>query len=222
MNQDNYIDSLMRISRIPSVITGSTYRYLKRVIDLFIVIIALPIWVPVILLIMLILKVESPKGPVFFTQMRTGKNSNRFKLIKFRTMVENAEELKEQLWHLNELEWPDFKITNDPRITRIGKFLRKTSMDELPQLFNILVGDMSLVGPRPTFFSSDEYEVWQTERLDIRPGLTGVWQVFGRGEVLFDDRVRMDILYIQHCSLGLDLYLMAKTPFVVFQQKGAK
>ncbi|MEJ2757056.1 MAG: sugar transferase [Anaerolineales bacterium] len=165
---------------------------------------------------------ESPKGPVFFIQKRSGKNGSRFKLFKFRTMVENAEEMKKELWHLNELEWPDFKITNDPRITKIGKILRKTSLDEIPQIINILLGDMSLVGPRPTFFSSDEYAMWQTERLDIKPGLTGVWQLYGRGEVLFDDRVRMDILYVQNFSLGMDLYIMLKTPGAVISQKGSK
>ena len=221
-NQNNYVESLLQISGIPSLVSGNSYLFIKRMIDLLIIIIAVPVWVPVFLLIAIVLKIESPKGSVFFKQLRTGKNSKRFTLYKFRTMVENAEELKESLWHLNELQWPDFKISNDPRITRVGKFLRKTSLDELPQLVNVLIGDMSLVGPRPTFFSSEKYKLWQTERLDIRPGLTGIWQVFGRGEVYFDDRVRMDILYVQQCSLGLDLYLMLKTPFVVLQQKGAK
>lgn len=221
-NQNNYIESLLQISGIPGLVSGNSYLFIKRMIDLLIIIIAVPVWVPVFLLIAIVLKIESPKGSVFFKQLRTGKNSKRFTLYKFRTMVENAEELKESLWHLNELQWPDFKISNDPRITRTGKFLRKTSLDELPQLVNVLIGDMSLVGPRPTFFSSEKYKLWQTERLDIRPGLTGIWQVFGRGEVYFDDRVRMDILYVQQCSLGLDLYLMLKTPFVVLQQKGAK
>jgi len=221
-NQNNYVESLLQISGIPSLVSGNSYLFIKRMIDLLIIIIAVPVWVPVFLLIAIVLKIESPKGSVFFKQLRTGKNSKRFTLYKFRTMVENAEELKESLWHLNELQWPDFKISNDPRITRTGKFLRKTSLDELPQLVNVLIGDMSLVGPRPTFFSSEKYKLWQTERLDIRPGLTGIWQVFGRGEVYFDDRVRMDILYVQQCSLGLDLYLMLKTPFVVLQQKGAK
>lgn len=222
MNQHNYVESLLQISSVPSLVSGNSYRFIKRMIDILIVLIAIPVWVPVFIIISIVLKIESPKGSVFFKQLRTGKNSHRFTLVKFRTMVENAEELKESLWHLNELEWPDFKISDDPRITKVGKMLRKTSLDELPQLLNILKGDMSLVGPRPTFFSSENYKIWQTERLDIRPGLTGIWQVFGRGEVYFDDRVRMDILYVQQCSLGLDLYLMVKTPFVVLQQKGAK
>jgi len=109
------------------------------------------------------------------------------------------------------LAWPDFKIPNDPRITKIGKFLRKTSLDELPQLFNVLIGNMTLVGPRPTSFKSETYQVWQTERLDITPGITGLWQINGRAEVLFDERVRMEISYIKNCSLGLDMYIVLST-----------
>ncbi len=217
MSQD-----FINLKNIPPIVSGRPYRWIKRSIDLAIVLVLAPIWIPVMGIISLLIKIESPKGPVFFIQKRSGKNGTRFDLYKFRTMVENAEEMKKELWHLNELEWPDFKITNDPRITKIGKILRKTSLDEIPQIINILLGDMSLVGPRPTFFSSDEYAMWQTERLDIKPGLTGVWQLYGRGEVLFDDRVRMDILYVQNISLGMDLYIMLKTPGVVISQKGAK
>ena len=158
---------------------------------------------------------------MFFTQERTGENGKIIKVIKFRTMVENAEELKKELWKFNELEWPDFKITNDPRITKIGHWLRKTSMDELPQLFNVLKGEMSLVGPRPTSFGSEMYNRWQTERLDVIPGMTGLWQVFGRGKVLMDERVRMEITYVRHRSLGLDFYLLYRTVLVVFTGKGA-
>lgn len=217
MSQD-----FINLKNIPPIISGRPYRWIKRFVDLMIVILLAPIWVPVMGIVSLLIKLESPKGPIFFIQKRSGKNGSRFKLYKFRTMVENAEEMKKELWHLNELEWPDFKITNDPRITKVGKILRKTSLDEVPQIINILLGDMSLVGPRPTFFSSDDYAMWQTERLDIKPGLTGVWQLYGRGEVLFDDRVRMDILYVQNFSLGMDLYIMLKTPGAVISQKGAK
>lgn len=217
MSQD-----FLNLKNIPPIVSGRSYRWIKRFMDLVIVLLLAPVWVPVMGIISLLIKLESPKGPIFFVQKRSGKNGSRFKLYKFRTMVENAEEMKKELWHLNELEWPDFKITNDPRITKVGKILRKTSLDEVPQIINILLGDMSLVGPRPTFFSSDDYAMWQTERLDIKPGLTGVWQLYGRGEVLFDDRVRMDILYVQNFSLGMDLYIMLKTPGAVISQKGAK
>jgi lipopolysaccharide/colanic/teichoic acid biosynthesis glycosyltransferase len=137
-------------------------------------------------------------------------------------MVPNAEELKAKYAHLNELQWPDFKITNDPRITRLGKFLRKTSLDELPQLFNVLKGEMSLVGPRPTSFGPETYELWHTSRLDVMPGMTGLWQVFGRAQLEFDDRLRLDIAYIERASLGLDIYILFMTVFAVFQQRGAR
>jgi lipopolysaccharide/colanic/teichoic acid biosynthesis glycosyltransferase len=136
-------------------------------------------------------------------------------------MVPNAEDLKRQLAHLNELQWPDFKITNDPRITRIGRFLRKTSLDELPQLFNVLKGEMSLVGPRPTSFSATTYSLWHTERLDVKPGLTGLWQIIGRGSIEFDDRLRLDIAYIKHRCLWLDIQILFHTVMAVLEQRGA-
>lgn len=225
----NTVDSKMQniydfswLDSVSPLITGKPYFIIKRILDIIIPLFLSPIWFPLMILIIILINVESPGSPVFFVQKRTGKNGRRFKLYKFRTMVENAEELKEKLWQYNELEWPDFKISNDPRLTKVGKYLRKTSLDELPQIFNILLGEMSLVGPRPTFFSSEDYDIWQTERLDINPGLTGLWQLYGRGQVLFNDRARMDILYAQHCSLGLDILILLKTPKSVIQQKGAK
>ena len=122
---------------------------------------------------------SSPPGRRCSHQLRTGKGGRRFRMYKLRTMVRNAEELKAQLMHLNELTYPDFKITNDPRVTRVGWFLRKTSLDELPQLFNVIRGDMSLVGPRPTSFSAGTYSLWHTARLEVKPGLTGLWQISG-------------------------------------------
>jgi lipopolysaccharide/colanic/teichoic acid biosynthesis glycosyltransferase len=136
-------------------------------------------------------------------------------------MVPNAEDLKRQLTHLNELQWPDFKITNDPRITRIGRFLRKTSLDELPQLFNVLKGEMSLVGPRPTSFSATTYSLWHTERLDVKPGLTGLWQITGRGTIEFDERLRFDIAYIERRCLWLDIQILFRTVTAVLEQRGA-
>ena len=140
---------------------------------------------------------------------------------KFRTMVPNAEEMKQQLWHLNELEWPDFKITDDPRVTRPGRWLRKTSLDELPQLFDVIAGRMSLVGPRPTGATPDQYQLWQTERLDVAPGVTGLWQLYGRAAALFDDRSRLDISYVQRRCLSLDLQILVRTIPAVILQKGA-
>jgi lipopolysaccharide/colanic/teichoic acid biosynthesis glycosyltransferase len=190
--------------------------------DVFLVVIALPLWMPLIGIIALIIRFTSPGAPVVFNQLRTGKGGSRFYMYKFRTMVPNAEELKAKYAHLNELQWPDFKITNDPRITRLGKFLRKTSLDELPQLFNVLKGEMSLVGPRPTSFGPETYELWHTSRLDVMPGMTGLWQVFGRAQLEFDDRLRLDIAYIERASLRLDIYILFMTVYAVFQQRGAR
>jgi lipopolysaccharide/colanic/teichoic acid biosynthesis glycosyltransferase len=203
------------------LVTGSAYLIAKRFMDLFIVLIALPFWLPVIGLIALVIRVTSPGAPVMFKQLRTGKGGQRFKMYKFRSMVPNAEELKAKYAYLNELQWPDFKITNDPRITPVGRFLRKTSLDELPQLFNILTGEMSLVGPRPTSFGPETYKLWHTERLDVAPGLTGLWQIIGRAQLEFDDRLRLDIAYIDRRSLWLDISILIYTVMAVFKQRGA-
>lgn len=197
------------------------YKVFKRVLDVVLVLLTLPFWLPLMGLIALAIKLEEPGAPVLFIQYRTGKGGQRFPMLKFRTMVVNAEEMKAELAHLNELEWPDFKITNDPRITRVGRILRRTSLDELPQLINVLRGEMSLVGPRPTSFSAETYDLWQTERLDVAPGLTGLWQIVGRGETEFDERLRMDIAYIERRCLLLDLEILLRTFLAVFQQKGA-
>ena len=143
-------------------------------------------------------------------------------MYKFRTMVANSEELKQTYAQLNELTWPDFKVSDDPRVTRAGRLLRKTSLDELPQFLNVLKGEMSLVGPRPTSFAVSTYALWQTERLEVLPGITGLWQVSGRSDVDFDKRLRMDIEYIAHRSLWLDLRILLRTPMVVFSQRGAR
>ncbi len=203
-------------------ITGTAYLRLKRAMDVILCAVALPFILPLFLVVALLIKLDSPGGPVFFKQLRTGRGGRRFWMYKFRTMVPNAEEMKKELMHLNELEWPDFKITNDPRVTRVGRILRKTSIDELPQLINVLKGEMSLVGPRPTSFDSSTYQLWQTERLDVMPGITGLWQVEGRGETEFDERLRLDIAYIERRSLWFDLHILARTVLAVFQGKGAK
>ena len=148
-------------------------------------------------------------------------HGRRFSMYKFRTMVENAEELKSQYAHLNILQPPDFKIPCDPRITRAGRVLRKTSLDELPQVLNILKGEMSFVGPRPTSFAPITYDIWHGERLEAVPGLTGLWQVAGRGETEFDERLRLDIQYIRSWSMWLDLRLILLTCVSVARRKGA-
>ena len=194
-----------------SALNLRAYLISKRAMDLLLVVLSIPIWLPLIGLISLIIWSGAPGAPVIFAQKRTGKGGKRFRMWKFRTMVPNAEELKQKYMHLNELQWPDFKITNDPRVTRIGRILRNTSLDELPQLFNVLNGDMSLVGPRPTSFGAETYRLWHTERLDVQPGLTGLWQVVGRGEMEFDERLRMDITYIERRCLALDVMILMRT-----------
>ena len=203
------------------ILTGEAYFLVKRVLDLVLVVITLPFWLPLNAIIALIIRITSPGERVIFTQMRTGKGGRRFHMYKFRTMVPNAEELKSEYAHLNELQWPDFKITKDPRIIPIGRFLRKTSLDELPQLFNVLRGEMSLVGPRPTSFGPETYKLWHTHRLDVIPGLTGLWQILGRAQLEFDDRLRLDIAYIERASIWLDINILARTVLAVFESRGA-
>jgi lipopolysaccharide/colanic/teichoic acid biosynthesis glycosyltransferase len=195
-------------------------RRLKRVFDLVLVGLAAPFWLTTFGLVALAIKLSDPSAPVLFVQLRTGRGGRRFPMYKFRTMVPDAEALKEKLREHNELVWPDFKIKSDPRITRIGKILRKTSLDELPQLLNVLRGDMSLVGPRPTSFEPTTYAPWQTARLDVQPGLTGLWQVEGRAAMQFDDRIRIELDYIERQSLLLDLWILLRTVPAVLQMRG--
>ena len=166
---------------------------------------------PFLLIIAAAIKLTS-KGPVFFLQQRSGVYGRIFSLIKFRTMVENAEELKKELEQANEVDGPVFKMTNDPRVTRVGRFLRKTSLDELPQLINVVRGEMSLVGPRPPIPSEvDQYQPWQRRRLSMKPGLTCIWQVSGRNNIDFERWMRMDLEYIDNWSLLLDIKILFKT-----------
>jgi lipopolysaccharide/colanic/teichoic acid biosynthesis glycosyltransferase len=192
----------------------------KRAMDLVILTLAAPLVVPILAVVALLVRLDSP-GPVIFMQYRTGRHGRRFKMYKFRTMVENAEELKASLAHLNILPAPDFKIVDDPRITRIGRFLRKTSLDELPQLLNVVRGEMTLVGPRPTSFAAHTYRLWHTERLELTPGLTGLWQIKARGDSTFDERLRLDIEYLDRASPLLDLQILAMTALAVLKRSGA-
>lgn len=177
---------------------------------------------PVFILISVLIKLDSP-GPVFFVQRRMGLNKRPFNMVKFRSMKDGAEGMFDRVSHLNEESGPAFKIRNDPRITRLGALLRRLSLDELPQLVNVLKGEMSLVGPRPFF--SWEYEritePWIQRRCSVRPGLTGLWQINGRSSVSFDSRIRLDLEYIDNWSLGMDLKILAKTILIVALGKGA-
>jgi exopolysaccharide biosynthesis polyprenyl glycosylphosphotransferase len=162
------------------------------------------------------------EGPIFFGQVRAGRNGRKFTMWKFRSMVVDAEKLRAKLQHLNEMGGPVFKIKHDPRITAVGRFIRKTSIDELPQLFNVMMGDMSLVGPRPALPSEvEQYQAWQRRRLSVKPGLTGLWQVSGRNQVDFDEWMQLDLKYIDTWSLWLDIKIILKTIPVVLFHKGA-
>jgi lipopolysaccharide/colanic/teichoic acid biosynthesis glycosyltransferase len=204
----------------PPLLSQVTYERWKRAIDLVICLMAVPFAVPLILLSAAAIKIDSP-GPAFMVQQRTGKGGRRFGMFKLRTMVRNAHELKAQYMHLNEHTYPDFKITNDPRVTRTGRILRKLSFDELPQIFNVIRGDMTLVGPRPTSFEASTYQLWHTARLEVRPGLTGLWQIGGRANVDFDERLRLDVAYITNRCLWLDVQIVARTFTAVLSGRGA-
>jgi exopolysaccharide biosynthesis polyprenyl glycosylphosphotransferase len=198
------------------------YIYLKRIIDLVCSLIGIIALSPVFLIVGIIIKLDS-KGSAIFSQKRVGKGGKEFKMYKFRSMVVNAEELKEKLLHQNEMSGPMFKMKDDPRITKIGRFIRKTSIDELPQLINVIKGDMSLVGPRPSLPKEvAKFEPWMMRRLDVKPGLTCYWQVSGRNNIDFDDWMRLDIKYVQDRSIKLDMKLIFKTVFVLFGDKNAR
>ncbi len=196
------------------------YLRIKRVFD---VLFCSAILIPVLIIAFLCavaVRLDSP-GPILFSQVRAGKDGRLMRIYKFRTMVANAEELKASLAHLNVLPPPDFKIPDDPRITRVGRILRKTSLDELPQFVNVLRGEMSLVGPRPCSISMGSYDLWHCERLEVPPGITGLWQLEGRHVSTFDERLRLDIKYIEEMSLKTDIKLILRTLLVVFKGSGA-
>lgn len=195
------------------------FRIAKRALDLAITLAVLPVVVFVVAVGAIAVMVDSAGSP-FFIQYRTGKDGRRFPMIKLRTMVADAELLKPALAAANTHTGPDFKVADDPRITRVGHFLRKTSLDEIPQFFNVLAGHMSLVGPRPTSFRADSYSLWQTKRLEVRPGMTGVWQVYGRGMEDFDERVRLELTYLSEMSMLTDLRLIVRTVPAVLTQAG--
>ncbi|REJ73935.1 MAG: sugar transferase [Planctomycetota bacterium] len=196
------------------------YEAAKRVCDVVACLLLMPLLLPVMAVCAVAIWLDDP-GPVLFRQLRTGRGGQRFRMLKFRTMYTNAQELKSKYAHLNELSWPDFKITDDPRVTKVGRLLRKTSLDELPQIINVLKGEMSLVGPRPTSFEAQTYALWQTERLEVSPGVTGLWQVRGRSDIDFDERARLDIEYIQNRSFWLDVRILVATVGAVLSRRGA-
>ncbi|MDZ7343451.1 MAG: sugar transferase [candidate division KSB1 bacterium] len=204
-----------------SLFKEKAYQVTKRAMDLVISVTMLPVIVPILLLCVVAIKLDSP-GPAFFLQTRTGRGGRPFKIIKLRTMVKNAAELRDQYLHLNELTLPDFKITNDPRVTRVGRILRKLSLDEMPQIFNVLRGEMTLVGPRPSSYDATTYRLWHTVRFELKPGITGLAQICGRSELHLDEKLRYDIAYLRKQSLGLDIRILLRTMITAFNGHGAK
>ena len=191
---------------------------LKRIFDIIISLLGIVIFAPVFIALTVLIKFLSPGGPAVFKQVRSGLNGRKFVMYKFRTMVNDAEKDKDRLNVFNEMDGPVFKMKNDPRVTKFGIFLRSSSLDELPQLFNILKGDMSIVGPRPPIpMEVEKYEIWQRRRLSMKPGLTCLWQANGRNNVDFEKWMKMDLEYIDTWSLGLDFKIILKTiPAVLF------
>ena len=197
------------------------YEISKRAIDIIGAGSGLLLLSPVIAIVACAVKFTS-KGPVFFSQKRVGKNGVLFDIYKFRSMVVNAEELKEKLAYQNEMSGPMFKMKDDPRVTKVGKFIRKTSLDELPQLWNVLKGDMSLVGPRPSLPKEvAQFEKWMYKRLCVKPGLTCFWQVSGRNNIDFEDWMKLDIKYVDERNIWIDIKLIFKTVLVLFGDKNA-
>ena len=191
---------------------------LKRVLDSLLALCGLLVLWPVFVIIAAAIKIDDP-GPVFFSQKRVGKNGKLFRIYKFRSMYMDAEERKKELMAQNEMQGLMFKMKDDPRITKVGKFIRKTSIDELPQFINVLKGDMSLVGTRPpTVNEFRQYQGHHKRRLSMKPGITGMWQAYGRSTVTdFEEIVKMDLDYIDHWSLGLDMKILCRTVAAVFQ-----
>ena len=198
-----------------------TYRLSKRALDLVLSLLGVILLSPLFFVVAALIKLDS-RGPVFFRQIRIGRNQQPFYCYKFRSMTADAEERKREMSHLNEVDGPVFKIRNDPRITRTGRALRKCSLDELPQLWNVVRGEMSLVGPRPPLPSEvEQYEDWMMRRLTVMPGITGLWQVSGRSNTNFVEWMRLDMNYVDKCSMWLDIKILMRTIPAVIGGRGA-
>ena len=198
------------------------YNFTKRIIDFLGSLVGLIILTPIFLIVAIAIKLEDRKGSVFFKQNRVGQNGVQFNMYKFRSMIADAEKLKEKLQEKNEMNGPMFKIKCDPRVTKVGKFIRKTSIDELPQLLNVLKGEMSLVGPRPSLVKEvEQFETWMMERLIVKPGLTCYWQVSGRNNIDFENWMKLDVKYVRKRNIFTDIKLIFKTIKVLFGDENA-
>lgn len=197
------------------------YRFFKRALDIVASVIGLIVLSPVFLIVSLAIKAED-RGPIFYSQVRLGKGQRPFKMYKFRSMIVDADKKLEKLLKQNEVEGAMFKMKEDPRITGVGRFIRKHSLDELPQLVNVLLGDMSLVGPRPPLEREvAEYSEYDKQRLLVKPGCTGLWQVSGRNDVDFEGMVKLDLEYIGRSSIVFDTVILARTVMIIFKPNGA-
>lgn len=214
------VGGLMALSLRPVRLSGAQ-AVAKRTLDLAAGVLAMVLLAPLWIVLYAAIKLDS-RGPVFYRQERIGRHQRPFHMLKFRTMVVGADAMLDDLREQNEATGPLFKLRRDPRVTRVGRFLRRWSLDELPQLWNVLTGDMSLVGPRPALPEEvAAYEDWHLDRLEVPPGITGLWQVKGRSDLPFDDYVRLDLFYIENWSVGYDFYILAKTLPAVFAGRGA-
>lgn len=201
---------------------NASYDLVKRIIDVIGAFVGLILFSPILLIVAIFIKLES-RGSVFFAQERVGLNGKVFKMYKFRSMIVDAEELLVHLKEKNEMSGPMFKMKNDPRITKIGKIIRKTSIDEFPQLINVLKGDMSLVGPRPNLPSEvEKFEPWMKEKLLVKPGLTCYWQVEGRNNIDFEDWMKLDSKYVRERSIWIDIKLILRTFLLILGDKNAR
>lgn len=206
-------DQLLWVAKIPPIDRRQRARYhrIKRMNDLVVVIGTLPAWLPLLVLAALLIKIESPRDPVFYLQKRTGRGGRQFRMFKFRTMRVGADKMLAELQHLNTRRGGDIKIENDPRITKVGKWFRALKIDELPQLVNVVQGEMSLVGPRPTSYGPENFSVWHSERFEAVPGITGLWQLYQGRVSDLDDKVRLDIAYQQRQCMRLEAMLLMAT-----------
>ncbi|MFD2305645.1 sugar transferase [Enterococcus termitis] len=197
---------------------NNTYTFFKRIIDICGSIIGIIIFSPLLLVVAIAIKLEEPSSPIIYSQWRMGKYSQKFRMYKFRSMYVNADERLQEIKQYNEKQNNImFKMKNDPRVTKVGKVIRKLSLDELPQFFNVLKGEMSLVGPRPPLeHEVEQYDPFDVQRLLIKPGCTGLWQVTGRNNLTFKEMIKLDVYYIQKQSLIFDCYLIIKTIKVMF------
>ena len=217
-----FISSHEEIPHTSAILSKKGYFKIKRLMDIVGAISGLFILTPLFGLVAILIKVECPKGSVFFKQIRIGKDGKEFSMFKFRSMCAGAEEQLEEVLKHNEIEGPMFKMKNDPRITKIGKFIRRHSIDEFPQLLNVIKGDMSLVGPRPPLPREVvQYTEYDKQRLTITPGCTGLWQISGRNNLSFDQMVEFDIQYIKNASFVNDIKILFKTVGVVFRSDDA-